>query len=107
MASDNDTALHDHPWWNVSLLLKGDYLEHTIKEGGINYKKQYCARDLKFRTAKSPHRIEINNGPSWSLFITGPTIRGWGFHCPKRWVPWKEFVKPEKPGEIGIGCGEP
>jgi hypothetical protein len=26
--SDDDTALHDHPWWNFSILLEGSYTEH-------------------------------------------------------------------------------
>jgi hypothetical protein len=104
--SDDDRALHDHPWWNVSLLLQNEYVEHTIPQGGINLRKLYKAGDLKFRSAKSAHRVELTNGATWSLFITGPNVRTWGFHCPTRWVPWQEFTKPENPGEIGRGCGE-
>jgi hypothetical protein len=34
--SDDDRALHDHPWWNVSILLRsGSYVEHTIAAGGV------------------------------------------------------------------------
>lgn len=43
--------------------------------------------------------------PCWSLFLFGPRIREWGFHCPERgWVHWEEFTKPGRPGEIGRGC---
>ena len=28
----------------------------------------------------------------WSLFITGPVIREWGFHCPNGWRHWKQFT---------------
>lgn len=113
--SDDDRALHDHPWWNVSLLLDGSYVEHTIDAGGVHIRKRYNAGDLKFRRAKSAHRVELdmvsdgtcsNQLATWSLFITGPRVRDWGFHCPSRWVPWQEFTKPENPGEIGRGCGE-
>ena len=107
MRSDDDRALHDHPWWNVSLLLDGEYIEHTMPQGGVNVRKRYGAGDLKFRTARYAHRVELIDGkPYWSLFITGPKYRTWGFHCPTRWVPWQEFTKPENPGEIGRGCGE-
>lgn len=105
--SDDDRALHDHPWWNVSVLLDGEYIEHTMPQGGVNVRQRYGAGDLKFRTAKYAHRVELIDGKScWSLFITGPKLRTWGFHCPTRWVPWQEFTKPENPGEIGRGCGE-
>ena len=33
MRSDDDRALHDHPWTNVSVLLRGSYLEHL--PGGV------------------------------------------------------------------------
>lgn len=104
--SDDDRALHDHPWWNVSLLLDGEYVEHTMPQGGVNLRKLYKAGDLKFRTARYAHRVELTAGSCWSLFITGPRVRDWGFHCPTRWVPWQEFTAPNNPGEIGRGCGE-
>ncbi len=28
--SDDDRALHDHPWVNFSYLLRGGYLEHSM-----------------------------------------------------------------------------
>lgn len=30
--------------------------------------------------------------PCWSLVVTGPPRRRWGFWCPKGWVHWKEFL---------------
>lgn len=102
--SDDDRALHDHPWWNVSFLLAGEYTEHTIPAGGVNIRTVYKAGDLKFRRAVAAHRIELHAGPTWSLFITGPRIRDWGFHCPLGWKHWKEFTSPHNPGEIGPGC---
>lgn len=102
--SDDDRALHDHPWWNVSFLLKGRYVEHTIPAGGVHHRVEYRAGDLKFRTAKSAHRVELIDGPCWSLFITGPIIRDWGFHCQHGWRHWKEFVDQRDTGSIGRGC---
>lgn len=102
--SDDDRALHDHPWWNVSLLLNGTYTEHTIPAGGVNVRTVYSAGDLKFRPAKAAHRVELHAGACWSLFITGPVIREWGFHCPAGWRPWKQFVDSRDTGKIGRGC---
>lgn len=106
MRSDDDRALHDHPWWNVSIILTGGYVEHTIAAGGINKRVRYDAGAIKARRARYAHRVELTTGPCWTLFITGPRLREWGFHCPKRWVPWREFVDRTDSGSIGRGCGD-
>lgn len=104
LRSDDDRALHDHPWWNLSILLDGEYTEHTIPAGGVNVRKVYKAGDIKFRGASSAHRVELHAGSCWTLFITGPRFRQWGFHCPAGWRHWKEFTDPKNPGDIGRGC---
>lgn len=106
MRSDDDRALHDHPWWNFSFLLDGTYIEHTIENGGVHKKTRFSTGDFKLRPATYAHRIELTDGPCWSLFVTGPKIRSWGFHCPNGWRHWKVFTKPGRPGEVGRGCGE-
>lgn len=102
--SDDDRALHDHPWWNASILLDGEYTEHTIAAGGVNIRKVYHAGDIKLRGARTAHRIELHDGPCWTLFVTGPRLRDWGFHCPAGWRPWQQFVNSRNAGEIGPGC---
>lgn len=102
--SDEDRALHDHPWINLSIVLRGFYLEHTICAGGICKVQRYSAGSLKFRLPWSAHRIEITEPPVYSLFITGPVIRTWGFHCPQGWRPWKVFVDERDSGKVGRGC---
>jgi hypothetical protein len=91
LRSDDDRALHDHPWWNISILLLGKYTEHTIDAGGIHHREERVAGAVKCRGAKSAHRIELTDGYCWSLFITGPVVREWGFHCPTGWRPSKGF----------------
>lgn len=121
LRSDEDRALHDHPWlFNASWLLKGDYAEHTIREGGIAVRTLRMEGDWKFRWGRSPHRVELLYGyavvekrlveygppiPCWTLFITGPVVRQWGFYCMERgWIHWKKFTAAEDPGAIGKGC---
>lgn len=104
LRSDDDRALHDHPWWNASILLSGQYTEHTIAAGGVNRRVVYPTGAVKLRGAKYAHRVELTHGPCWSLFITGPTIRSWGFHCPAGWRHWTEFVDSRDSGKIGKGC---
>jgi hypothetical protein len=101
---DEDRALHDHPWFNVSILLKGQYIEHTIDKGGVHRKTLYAAGDVKFRSPWAAHRVELlkeypspqygtspQSIPSWSLFITGPVQHKWGFHCPESWITHHTF----------------
>lgn len=103
LRSDDDRALHDHPWVNCSILLEGSYVEHMILAGGVHTAKPYKRGDIKFRRAKTAHRIEIDQ-PCWTLFITGPTIRSWGFHCEKGWRHWRIFTSERDKGSIGLGC---
>ena len=106
LRSDDDRALHDHPWMNLSYLLEGSYTEHTIDQGGVNRRRILERGDWRFRRrGKLAHRVELHDGPCWTLFITGPVYRAWGFHCERGWVHWKDFTKNGKKGEIGPGCG--
>ena len=103
LRSDDDRALHDHPWINLSILLEGSYIEHSIQQGGVQHAVHRHAGQFKFRGPRSAHRIEIDK-PCWTLFITGPVVRNWGFHCPKGWRPWQQFVDKRDAGSIGRGC---
>jgi len=89
LRSDTDEALHDHMYHNVSIVLEGGYLEHFVHRPPVRRQPG----SLVFRRPETPHRVELIDGrPSVSLFITGPRVRQWGFHCPNGWVHWKKFV---------------
>jgi hypothetical protein len=99
--SDDDRALHDHPWPNTSFLIFGSYIEHT-PEGSFVRK----AGDVIFRPASAFHRLEVIPGQrAISLFTTGPKVREWGFACPQGWVHWQDFTS-EDGKFVGRGCGE-
>lgn len=106
LRSDDDRALHDHPWANCSVLLRGEYTEHRIEHGGIHTRAHRRAGDWHFRASgKIAHRIELTSGPCWTLFITGPRYRDWGFHCPVQgWIHADRFTAADDPGAIGKGC---
>lgn len=96
---DDDRALHDHPWHSLSYVVSGTLIEitkdcdHVRREGQIVY-----------RSATLAHRLEVVRGPVITLFLTGPRVRSWGFHCPKGWVHWLDFVSPDDKGQAGRGC---
>ena len=98
--SDDDRALHDHPWDNTSMILRGDYVEVT-PEG--RFFRQ--AGDMITRSATDAHRLEVL-GPEGcvSLFFTGPKVREWGFHCPQGWRHWQEFTAVGDSSKTGRGC---
>jgi hypothetical protein len=100
--SDDDRALHDHPWDNVSVLLLGGYTEHT-PEGSFKRGEG----EIVVRPAGTLHRLEVLPGQrAISMFLTGPVIREWGFACGHGWVHWKDFVNAREAGQVGRGCGE-
>ncbi len=85
LGSDDDRALHDHPWHSLSLLLKGTLIEHR-PNGSANVIK---AGKFSFRSPEFLHRIELpEDQTAVTLFITGPVVRKWGFVCPQGWVAW-------------------
>lgn len=105
--SDEDRALHDHPWlFNASIVLDGWLTEHTIDAGGIARRDYLSGGDWRFRWGPSPHRLELSGQYAWTLFITGPRVRNWGFHCPDEWVPWQRFTDPTDSGRTGRGCDQ-
>lgn len=106
LRSDDARALHDHPWANVSVLLEGSYVEHTIRPGGINVRTPRSAGAVKFRTARAAHRIELTDGLCLTLFLTGPRVREWGFHCAWGWRHWRDFTSGPNGETIGKGCDQ-
>lgn len=108
LRSDDDRALHDHPWFSFSIVLQGGYFEHTILAGGVHSKIWYGPGSVKFRRAgKCAHRLElvtmppgedrvVHDMPAKTIFITGPVLRRWGFHAQQRWVDafeWDDFCR--------------
>jgi hypothetical protein len=107
LRSDTAEALHDHPWlFNISWILENEYTEVTVLPGGVNRRIVYQEGAVKPRLGAAPHRVELHNGPVWTLFVTGPVFREWGFHCPKGWVQFKRFSSYQKGSSVQKGCPE-
>lgn len=103
LRSDDDRAMHDHPFDNTSFLVAGSYVEHT-PEGVFTR----LPGDIVARSASAMHRLEIPKGGfAISLFFTGPKVREWGFDCPQGWRHWRDFTDTSSGGSTtGRGCGE-
>lgn len=75
--SDDDAALHDHPWWSFSIVLEGGYFEHRIADGGVHTKIWYGPGSVLFRRAGSvAHRLELKSS----------TIRNMPMHEAALWL---------------------
>jgi len=57
--SDDDRAHHDHPWANVTFVLKGELIEHRGKQAGDEAAAALKQGDLVLRGAETAHRIEL------------------------------------------------
>jgi len=98
--NDDDRALHDHPWLNMSYIIKGGYRE--ITKQGVYIRP---VGTFRFRRPTTAHRLVLMGKRTVSLFITGPVVREWGFHCPQGWRHWKDFVSIRDGGnDTGAGC---
>lgn len=103
LRSDDDRALHDHPFHYCSIILRGGYVEvrpAKLPNGprfGLNVSRWHGAGSVLFRPASSAHRLEIlHGGEAWSLFIMSRKVRTWGFWTPYGWCPWDEYLAPDE-----------
>ena len=98
--SDDDRALHDHPWRSVSILLWGRLSEVTPHST-----RRVWPLLPKYRSAEYAHRLQLDSRFALTLFFTFPKEREWGFICPKGWVHWRQFTD-ETGRRTGQGCPE-
>lgn len=142
LRSDDDRALHDHPWLNLSVLVGGAYREHTVARGGVNrwrLRRAGTWSGVKLRSPWSAHRVEllrrrvlcrecvqdgirlnytcavcdgrgsydVGEASCHTIFVTGPKMRRWGFHCRLGWRDYALFLKKTDRGNsASTGCGE-
>lgn len=102
LKDDDDRAMHDHPWPSLSLAISGSMVEKYLHKG-TERERYVIAGDIVPRGGRFAHRMIVLT-PSWTLFITGPVYREWGFLCARGWVHWRQFTSPANKGEIGRGC---
>jgi len=94
LLSDSDRAMHDHPWVNMTLVLDGPGYVEWRPGGAV----RRSFGDVVIRRAAEAHRLELlqdDDGQprsTWTLFITGPRIRKWGFYLPWGWAPFDAVV---------------
>jgi hypothetical protein len=106
--SDNDGALHNHPWqWAVSLVLAGGYSEErrvnkTVSLGGEFGVVQHAVErrnvfPLSVNVIRHDtfHRVDLFEPDAWSLFVVGPRVSSWSFwdRNTNKETLWREFLE--------------
>lgn len=86
---DDDGALHDHPWSFRSNIVSGGYVEEL--PGGRRIERK-CG-DVFNRKATDLHRVVDVQPDTWTLVLTGPKERSWGF-LPDggTWTDWRTYL---------------
>lgn len=98
---DVDIDHHDHPWDFTSLILKGGYWEESFRnvETGKAAMTWYKPLSLIRRAADWAHRVVLPEGQTcWTLVMTSPKKRSWGFYTVNGWCPWRRYVNGDKCG---------
>lgn len=117
--SDEDRALHDHPWPFLVVPLWGGYIEHSDRlmlrgrnvvracndfanhpdflDMMLSQREPVVRRiwpiiSTRYRDTNYRHRVELINGrSSWSLFFRFKKIREWGFWPKEGFILWNKW----------------
>lgn len=90
--SDEDGALHNHPWeMSVSFILAGGYAEQ--RKVGVEIRTNWLfPGDFNFIAQDDFHRVDLIESDCWTLFISGKKTQSWGFLEGETFTPWREFI---------------
>ena len=81
LKSDDDRALHDHPWDFWTYILKGSYTDISSPWEGFDTRVSQTVQRWHwyYRPARHRHYVEVPPTGCWTLVLTGPIVRRWGF----------------------------
>lgn len=87
LRSDGDRHFHDHPMDFKSLVLWGGYVEHTP-----NAPPRVCRPgSIVRRRAEDLHYLKLLGKSAWTILVTGPFRREWGFQTEDGWIPARDY----------------
>jgi hypothetical protein len=95
MRDDEDRDLHDHPWAFVTIPLQTYHEAVTVSgEASDSLRTLRTVRRFRphFRRAKHRHSVKLITRPTWTIVITGPKTRSWGFWRHGEFVHWRTWV---------------
>jgi len=117
LQSDDDRALHDHPFSFLTIILRGGYYEY-LADGS---KTWHGPGSILWRPAVTAHRVELKTlcdperaggpcdpdvcalQPAWTFVFRSRYFREWGFHTKAGWVHNRQFVQKREGNHIDQG----
>lgn len=107
---DPGEDLHDHPWAFVSIILRGGYTELVMDRADApaaariarrfpdtcqrGYPRTWRPFTVHTVRLEECHRIVAMPKRTWTLCVTGPRRRVWGFLTPDGWVSHEAYDHP-------------
>lgn len=82
LRSDDRSHFHDHPFGFVSLILAGGYIEFRPNQDPQIYRPG----SVVVRRAEDLHNLELRERSAWTLLLTTPFYREWGFATEHGWI---------------------
>ena len=100
VGSDSARDLHDHPKRFISIGLWGSYIEETVNRDAVWFerwkdvrkRRRYRAPWIRSFPAEHIHRLILDCPVCWTLVLTLPESRPWGFWVRGEWIPWRKYV---------------
>ena len=97
-------VMHDHPWVSLAYQLSGHLMEYFDIRSNVNIPANVSIRKISkgkwtYRKSTFIHSLIISScdlEPVWTLFITGPKIRDWGFQTKTGWENHLDFLNLRK-----------
>jgi len=86
----DERIYHDHRYASLSFILKGQMIEsiHPDRARRVKPWRFY------YRSSTMMHFLTLfGEKPVWTLFITGPEVKPWGFMTERGWVGHEDYLR--------------
>lgn len=85
LRSDDKRYKHNHPWWFITFVIKGEYTDVARLSETIDLYDQ--VKTFQFRYRKSNHTHYVVPIPNtWTILLTGKPLNKWGFWIRGRYL---------------------
>lgn len=93
--ADEDKHMHTHPWNFWSIILKGGYIEFSgvIGESLMSKVTKRGFLHMAYRKYNVPHMVGFLTHPTYTLVITGPGGKEWGYETESGWKDHETYRK--------------
>lgn len=92
-----EDVAHDHPWWFITFVFKGGYIDYTCAEGETVKTDYVDAIGFRYRSGDHQHMTRTDRRGAWTIVITGKLGKRWGFWVDKRFIPHFNYFGKRAP----------